>query len=197
VVWEFSGNHGFMRIFRIDETCDYLSFGMVGDDFPHRIDFVVAGCLGAEEIIAEAFVCGAVEFVGVLYFDTVVCSASVAAALGENAGNDFCFAWRPIGTGKPAGKRLDAGCPTDIANYDRVDHAEDEFKTARVFGPGDDGFLEESVLCGSDRLVCLCIDNWEEEPLGKMPGIRQQAFFVCMIQNIVAGTVFQDKIQFL
>ena len=41
------------------------------------------------------------------------------------------------------------------------------------------------------------VHNWQGEPVGKRIGVRQQAFFVCMVHNIIAGTIFQDKIQFL
>ena len=75
---------------------------MVGDDFPHRADTDVTGHLRPEEIIAGTRVGGAIELVGVLYLDAVVCPASGAAASGEIAGNDFCFARRPTGTGEPA-----------------------------------------------------------------------------------------------
>ena len=41
------------------------------------------------------------------------------------------------------------------------------------------------------------VHNWQGEPVGKRIGVGQQAFWVFIaVYNIVAGTVFQDNIQF-
>ena len=98
---------------------------MVGDDFPHGADTDVTGHLRAEEIVAGTRVGCAVELVGVLYLDAVVCSAFGTVASGEIAGNDFGFAWCPIGAGEPAGKRTDADHPAGEATCGEENQAED------------------------------------------------------------------------